>query len=240
MNRHLERPSNRYRTLGIVVASLRLTAACGTTPSSDDQAPASEMSVTDKRFWMYNGFRPTSGTSVLDDDGVAMREIPWAHFKTGVQRFFLWESTYYNDFQAGSGQVDVFNTAANFSGLPYTQDPIAGEKGYDHTNSNGLLFYPGTDKKFPASSYGVPFPFASLRMKHWRRGIQDVDYLTLAARKDAAAVKQIVERVVPKVLWEYGVDDPKDPTYVHTDISWSLSPDDWEAARAQLADIIER
>jgi hypothetical protein len=45
--------------------------------------------------------------------------------------------------------------------------------------------------------------------------------------------------MVPKVLWEYGVEDPGDPTWVLTDISWSTDPDDWEAARAELADIIE-
>ena len=41
------------------------------------------------------------------------------------------------------------------------------------------------------------------------------------------------------MLWEYGVEDPGDPTWVLTDISWSTDPDDWEAARAELADIIE-
>jgi hypothetical protein len=35
------------------------------------------------------------------------------------------------------------------------------------------------------------------------------------------------------------VSDPQDPTWVRTDISWSTDPDDWEAARAELADIIE-
>jgi hypothetical protein len=35
------------------------------------------------------------------------------------------------------------------------------------------------------------------------------------------------------------VSDPEDPTWVLTDISWSIDPDDWEAARAELADIIE-
>ena len=41
-------------------------------------------------------------------------------------------------------------------------------------------------------------------------------------------------------MWQYGLDNPADPTYVHSDISWSTDPDDWEAARAQLADIILR
>jgi hypothetical protein len=45
--------------------------------------------------------------------------------------------------------------------------------------------------------------------------------------------------LVPTVLWEYGVSDPEDPTWVRTGISWSTDPDVWEAARAELADIID-
>jgi len=77
-------------------------------------------------------------------------------------------------------------------------------------------------------------------MKHWRRGIQDVDYLVMASLNDSRRVREIVNAMIPKVFWEYGVDDPNDPTYVTTDISWSIDPDDWEAARLELADIIER
>jgi hypothetical protein len=44
--------------------------------------------------------------------------------------------------------------------------------------------------------------------------------------------------MVPKALWEYGVTDPNDPSYVFTDISWSINPDQWETARAQLASIL--
>jgi hypothetical protein len=82
-------------------------------------------------------------------------------------------------------------------------------------------------------------PLASLRLKHWRRGIQDVDYLALAAEIDPASTAEIVEALIPQVLWEYGVGDPEDPTWVLTDISWPTDPDVWEAARGELADIIE-
>ena len=41
------------------------------------------------------------------------------------------------------------------------------------------------------------------------------------------------------MTWEYGVTDPNDPTWIRTDISWSIDPDDWEAARLALAEIIE-
>jgi hypothetical protein len=61
----------------------------------------------------------------------------------------------------------------------------------------------------------------------------------MAAKVKPKLVAKIVERIVPRVLWEYGVTDKKDPTWVRTDISWSNDPDVSEAARAELADIIE-
>jgi hypothetical protein len=76
-------------------------------------------------------------------------------------------------------------------------------------------------------------------MKLWRRGLQDVDYLAQAKAINPAKVDALIKKMVPKALWEVGVDNPADPTYVHADISWSIKPDDWESARAQLADIIE-
>jgi hypothetical protein len=75
-------------------------------------------------------------------------------------------------------------------------------------------------------------------MKQWRRGLFDNDYLTLASAVDSAAVQNIVKAIIPKVVWEVGVDEISDPTYVHTNISWSTDPDVWETARDSLAKII--
>jgi hypothetical protein len=190
-----------------------------------------------RRFYLYNGIRPVAGTFVTDDDGVAPRVNAWIQFKKSINRWFYWESTYYDDFQGGSGKLDLFQSAHTF-GTYSTDDPVQGQTGRDYSNGDGVLFYPGTDLLFPADSYGVDGPFASLRMKAWRRGLQDYEYLTLASMIDPATVANIVASVIPKVVWEVGVDNPKHPTYVHADISWSTDPDVWETARAQLAQII--
>jgi hypothetical protein len=190
-----------------------------------------------RRFYLYNGERPASGSFMTEDDGVALWANAWIQFKKHINRWFYWESTYYNDFQGGSGKLDLFQSAHTF-GTYSTNDAVQGQTGWNYSNGDGVLFYPGTDTLFPASSYGVDGPFASLRMKQWRRGLQDHDYLTLASQIDPAAVQSIVASVIPKVVWEVGVDDPADPTYVHADISWSTDPDVWDAARAQLAQII--
>ncbi len=233
-------------------ATARLPSAAGSMPSLDIVASTLGVGITSqwqplvdsyttaarKRFYMYNGHRPATGSFATEDDGVALREIAWVQYKKKINRWFFWESTYYDNYQGHMGQTNVFRTALTFG--TYSSDNASlGQTGLNYTNGEGVLFYPGTDQMFPADSYGVNGPFASLRLKHWRRGIQDVDYLTMAASINPSAVQTLVNSMVPKALWEYGVSDPADPTWVRTDISWSTDPDVWESARSQLATIIE-
>jgi hypothetical protein len=188
--------------------------------------------------WMYNGKRPASGSFATEDTGVALREIPWGQYKMGVGRWFFWESTYYNDYQGGRGQTNVFRTAQTFGSAPSYND-VLGETGWNHSNGDGVLFYPGTDMVFSNESLGLAGPIASLRLKHWRRGIQDIDYVTMAAAINPTRTRQIVEALVPKALWEVGVADQNDPTWQRTNTGWNPDPAAWEAARAELAAIIE-
>ena len=192
-----------------------------------------------KEFFMYNGHRPASGSFATEDDGVALRELAWGQYHKGVNRWYFWESTYYNDFQSGRGQNDLFHDAQTFGRKNQTLDAVLGETGNAHANGDGVLFYPGTDKIFTTDSYGLDGPLASLRLKYWRRGIQDVDYLAMAQQRNPVAVLAILDAMIPKVLWEVGVSDLNDPTWVRGDIGWTTNADDWEAARAQLANIIE-
>ncbi len=190
-----------------------------------------------KRFYVYNGNRPACGSFAIEDDGIALRALAWAHYKKKIDRWFYWESTYYDNYQGGEGQTNVFQRAQTYGSYD-KNDPVLGKTGWNYLNGDGVLFYPGTDSRFPAESYGAMGPFASLRMKLWRRGLQDVDYLNMAAAVNPARTAKIVDQIVPKVLWEYGVSDPGDPTWVLTDISWSNDPDIWEKARAELGAII--
>lgn len=203
-----------------------------------------------KHLYMYNGHRPGSGSFATEDEGVALRMLPWAQFKMKVARWFYWESTYYINFQCKDygyesplAYTNLFEIAHTF-GCYDSDDELLGEAGrrrWDYFNGDGVLFYPGSDHHHPDVSYGMPGPFASLRLKLWRRGIQDFDYLILAAQVNPQRVAEIVSRMVPEILWEVGVDDFSDPSWlrVYTDISWSIDPDEWEAVRAELADIIE-
>lgn len=233
-------------------ATISLPAAVANTPDLD--IPASWITVGDtqkwnnalstlkskagKKFYTYNGKRPANGSFATEDDGVALRELAWAQYKKGVDRWFFWESTYWDNFQGGTGLTNVFKQAHTFGGNG-TTDSVIGQTGWNYSNGDGVLFYPGTDKVFTSDSYGIGGPIASIRLKEWRRGIQDIDYVNLAYKKNPTATMAIVNKMVLKALWDYGVDDPYDPSWVKTDISWSTNPDDWEAARKALAAIIE-
>ena len=220
--------------------SLDIVASWADYGLASEWEPAVDLYRNDpaRRWYVYNGWRPASGTFATEDDGVAPRQIAWAQYKMGIDRWFFWSATYYNNYQGNTGQTNVFQTAQTFGGNDGV-DSILGETGWNYSNGDGLLMYPGTDLVYPEESYGVMMPFASLRLKFWRRGIQDVDYLVMAAAIDPERTAAIVSELIPAVLWEVGVTDPADPTWVLADISWPVDPDRWEAARVELADIIE-
>jgi hypothetical protein len=212
------------------------TSTGGTTTADQTAVNAVLAAEPTRRIYSYNGQRPGAGSCATEDDGVALREQPWGQYKKKIDRWFWWEATYYDDNQQGLGTVDLFNSADTFGVA--TTDPTYGTTG--GANGNGVLVYPGTDILFPSSSYGIAGPIASLRLKHWRRGLEDVDYLTLAAAIDASAVAAIVDKVVPSVLWEQQCYAPtSDCSYTYAPVSWSIDPDDWEAAREELAHIID-
>src|ERR1019366_367852 len=85
-----------------------------------------------KRFFMYNAHRPGTGSFATDDDGVSLRELAWAQYKKNINRWYFWESTYYNNYQGGTGQTNVFQTAQTFGGST-TDDPILGRTGWNYS-----------------------------------------------------------------------------------------------------------
>lgn len=185
----------------------------------------------------YNGCRPSSGTFMIEDDGVALRANGWIQFKHDLDRWFFWSGTNYRNPSSSSYQTNVFREARTFGRKKKTVHLKYGEWGNGYGNGDGLLFYPGKDTIFPEDSYNLLGPIASLRLKLWRRGLQDYEYLKLAREVDPQAVDALVRKMVPESLWELGVSDKKDPTYIHKGISWSIDPDDWEFARRELAKI---
>jgi hypothetical protein len=184
-----------------------------------------------RKLWMYNDGRPGVGSSMTEDDGVAFRTMPWAQFKKNVSNWFYW---YANPDNA----TDWFRTATTWGDQTQYDNSIGWTGSNGTSNGNGLLVYPGTNVYGQTSfGSGVDGPIASLRLKEWRRGLQDADYLALAKQIDAGATNSIINAAMPKALWENPAPGG-DPSWFNGPISWSSNPDDWEAKRAQLATII--
>ncbi len=222
--------------------NIPMTAAwigdCGPAGPPCDNTAATErqinqfLSKPNRHLWLYNMNRPGVGTDVTEDDGIAMRTVAWAQYKMKVERWFYWYAN------LNGVDKDWFQTACTWDcGNPWLDSELGQTSAANYSNGFGLLVYPGTDVAHPADSYGVDGPFASLRLKEMRRGVQDGDYLTIAAGIDPAGVGNIVAKTIPKALWENPAPDG-DPSWFRGPVSWSANPDDWESERAQLAQII--
>ncbi len=183
-------------------------------------AQAQQATAQGKRVWTYNGRRPFTGSFVTDDVAVATRVNSWIQHKYGIPRWFYWESTYYNDAQGGRGQINVFEDPINFS-----------NSWGDEMNGDGLLIYPGRDFLFPAEDRGLDVPLPSIRLKNWRRGIQDVEYLVLASQLGQEdLVDDVINTLVPRALDEGGLSEGEA-------VPWEENGEVWLAQRRRLADL---
>ncbi len=156
-----------------------------------------------KHVWIYNGILPNTGAFLTDVPTLSLRANPWIQKFYGIERWFYWESTFWNDSNRGGlGPYDPFATSETF----HNQDG-------DHCNGDGLLVYPGRQAKFPEHDLGFSGVLPSIRLKQWRRGIQDAAYIELARRVDPAAVERVVGTVVSGALgasvYAKYVEDPE-------------------------------
>ncbi|QOR55584.1 MAG: hypothetical protein UMS36scaffold28_74 [Phage 59_13] len=183
--------------------------------------------------WGYNSHPSHTGSIyATEDDGIAPVTIAWAMFKKGVRNWFLWQTTYWTDINNEHTDNDLWNDAVTF-GWVTTNDPVKGRTGFQASNGDGVLLYPGTDVT-GQMNFNVPGPIASWRLKMLRRGIQDGDYLTLARQKDALTTEAILTRMVPNVLYEHACYETADCSYAYGGRSWTNDPGEWESAREKL------
>jgi hypothetical protein len=183
------------------------------------RAAAAEARARGKRVWAYNGMRPFSGTFAIDDVAVSTRVNPWIQQAHGIPRWFYWEATHYEDYQGTGEQIDVWHDPLNYRNA-------SGWQG-DWVNGDGLLIYPGRDRLFPAADRGFDGPLPSIRLKNWRRGIQDAAYLRMAGIAGQGAARDAaITRLIPAVL------DDKDH---HQPVSWVEDGELWLEVRRELA-----
>jgi hypothetical protein len=146
-----------------------------------------------RRAWIYNGQLPYTGTLLLDADPRGLVADGWISAAMAIERWFYWESTFWDDDNAGGhGPIDPFTTAENFH-----------NKAGDAALGDGLLLYPGRQlAPFAARSLGVARVLPSLRLKALRRGIEDAGLIALAAREHPEETARLVAQALPAALDE--------------------------------------
>jgi hypothetical protein len=186
----------------------------GTIPSTDPDDVQAERALGNQ-IGIYNGYRPATGSVLIDTDAVDFRVIPWIGWKYDLDNYFYWMTNYWIDWSDGGRRWNIF---ANPQNTQYQR------------NGSGTFFYPGQDKVYIEEDRGLPGPVASIRMKNWRRGMQDYEYLWLANEMGLEdEVERIANEAIPTALWD---------TTSRSDISWSTHGYAYEALRSELADLI--
>ncbi len=167
-----------------------------------------------KEVWIYNGEMPRTGTFLLDASAVSPRVNGWIGEMSGIPRWMYWESTYWYG-RHGKTPIDPFAEAESFHG----------DHG-DWANGDGVLLYPGRQiDGYAAHSFGVEAVFPSIRLKNWRRGLEDAAYRRLARARDAARADAIAKALVPAALRGSGAP------------SWSAHGQAFFEARRALLDV---
>jgi hypothetical protein len=179
---------------------------------------AKQRKALGEKIALYNGTRPGFGqTELLDDFLTDNRVNPWIAFKYDIDQYFLWIVGFITGLP-----VDRNVWVDNFNGTLTSR-----------SWAEGQYVYPGEDIKHPADSRGVKGPIASMRMKNFRRGMQDYEYLWLARRAGVSVdtLNAILNSVVPAALDE--VQQSSQPRFAERGYLY-------EAARRRLAELLGR
>lgn len=156
-----------------------------------DAAKTAEARAMGKEVWAYNGHAPQTGTFLTDAPAISPRVNGWLSGMFDIGRWFFWETTFwYDDNRGGHGAYDPFATAETF----HNADG-------DYSMGDGVLVYPGKQvDAFASHSVGLDGVIASIRLKNWRRGIEDAGYLQLAHAADPKRAEAIARALLPTVL----------------------------------------
>jgi len=171
-----------------------------------------------KESWVYDGVRPHTGTFLVDDDAVSPRVNGWLSAMYRVPRWVVRDSTHWYA-EHGDVPIDPFADAESFRSES------------EWANGEGMLLYPGKQlDAFEEHSVGLQGVLASIRLKNWRRGLEDAGYLQMARDRDPARADAVARWLVPAAFDEAKAGDAP---------SWgSRGKPFYEARRALLAIVL--
>jgi len=128
--------------------------------------------------WFYHSGHPAVGAHSINAAGIDMRTWGVIGARYGIQGQFMWA-------------VNLGSDERPFAEPSYKPD--------DDRFGNGVMVYPGNqlDK---LGFTKVPGPIPSMRLKTWRRGLQDAELFYLAKEKNADAAQKLIRSIIPDAL----------------------------------------
>jgi hypothetical protein len=176
-----------------------------------------------KTPWVYGGALPRTGTFLLDAEAISPRVNGWLAAMEEIPRWIVPQVAAWTD-DRNDEPVDPFADP---------ETPADGTSGW--SNGGGVLVYPGSeygDGGHREHAVDVAGVLPSIRLKNWRRGIEDAGYLQLARDKDPAGADAIARWLIPAAFSAAESGRPA---------SWSpRGKAFFEARRALLAIILGR
>ncbi|MEM7376681.1 MAG: DUF4091 domain-containing protein [Pseudomonadota bacterium] len=147
--------------------------------------------------WFYHSGHPAVGVHSINASGIDMRTWGVIGARYGVSGQLMWA-------------VNLGSDDRPFAEPMYKPD--------EDRFGNGVLVYPGNQLGkigYPV----VPGPIPSVRLKLWRRGLQDADLIHLARQRAPAETDALVNAIMPSAL--------ADAVAVGGDRQWPHKPAAW-------------
>ena len=157
------------------------------------------------KIWFYHSGHPAIGIHSINASGIEMRTWGVVTAKYHFDGHFMW--------------------AINLSD-PEKPYHFPSYKRQDDRFGNGTMVYPGY-KLDTLGLESVPGPIPSMRLKAWRRGLQDAELILLARKAGhQTEVEQMLDELIPSALSEG-----------KGKASWSSDPQDWIAFKRRLLEL---
>jgi Domain of unknown function (DUF4091) len=161
--------------------------------------------------WFYQNREPSVGGYTLDDETIGLATWPVIDWKYGLDGAVLWECCFMGPSQ--NVWVDPNNTVNRGREVQH--------------NLAALVMYP----PYPGRE-GIAEPVAGIRLKSFRRGAQDYEYLRLL---ENAIGRNGAMKILDEVMGEC-LHRPNRPYGAAG--NWSHNPEDWNKMRLRILQTI--
>jgi hypothetical protein len=177
---------------------------------------------------VYNDQRPDYGSipSIYTPQTDA-RTTLWMHYKYKTDLYLLWETAYWAIPRYPGNSDTLIN--------PW----------YDPSAQGAGWIYSGEDAEFTGDDRGIAGPISSIRMKMYRRGMQDYEYLWMAEHNKGFNSDSLASILVPAAFndnshWEiYNTSERAGDGVLRVYPVYEEANNPYEAALDVLAGILE-